>query len=245
MLKLKLQYFGHLMRRVDSLEKTLILGAIGGRRRRGQQRIRWLDGITTWWTWVWVNSGSWWWTGRPGVLQFMGFQRVRHDWMTELNWTVNNFFWNWTPSWNLGSDLLHVSTITLEIAVTQEIYSLQWQNHRSVQSRNAWCLLRPLSEPECCHIHSFPGQKQVTGQSLTFMRCRNILLSLLEATEKMVVYFYNAEKWRCENNVTFFMKQVWKTVHWNVKFYSGKPILLDQMRGGPLWRGGIFLSLGV
>ena len=46
MLKLKLQYFGHLMRRVDSLEKTLLLGAIGGRRRRGRQRMRWLDGIT-------------------------------------------------------------------------------------------------------------------------------------------------------------------------------------------------------
>ena len=46
MLKLKLQYFGHLMRRVDSLEKTLMLGEIGGRRRRGQQRMRWLDGIT-------------------------------------------------------------------------------------------------------------------------------------------------------------------------------------------------------
>ena len=41
----------------------------------------------TWWTWVWVNSGSWWWTGRPGVLQFMGSQRVGHDWATELNWT--------------------------------------------------------------------------------------------------------------------------------------------------------------
>ena len=46
MLKLKLQYFGHLMRRVDSLEKTLMLGTIGGRRKRGQQRMRWLDGIT-------------------------------------------------------------------------------------------------------------------------------------------------------------------------------------------------------
>ena len=46
MLKLKLQYFGHLMRRIDSLEKTLMLGGIGGRRRRGQQRMRWLDGIT-------------------------------------------------------------------------------------------------------------------------------------------------------------------------------------------------------
>jgi len=39
-----------------------------------------------WWTWVWVNSGSWWWTGRPGVLQFMGLQRVGHDWATKLNW---------------------------------------------------------------------------------------------------------------------------------------------------------------
>ena len=48
MLKLKLQYFGHLMRRVDSLEKTLRLGGIGGRRRRGRQRMRWLDGITDW-----------------------------------------------------------------------------------------------------------------------------------------------------------------------------------------------------
>ena len=90
MLKLKLQYFGHLLWRVDSLEKTLMLGGIGGRRRRGQQRMRWLDGITTWRTWVWVNPGSWWWTGRPGVLQFMGSQRVGHDWATELNWAELN-----------------------------------------------------------------------------------------------------------------------------------------------------------
>ena len=48
MLKLKLQYFGHLVQRVDSLEKTVMLGGIGGRRRRGQQRMRWLDGITDW-----------------------------------------------------------------------------------------------------------------------------------------------------------------------------------------------------
>ena len=59
MLKLKLQYFGHLIRRADSFEKTLMLGKIEGRRRRGQQRMGWLDGITARWTWVWVDSGSW------------------------------------------------------------------------------------------------------------------------------------------------------------------------------------------
>ena len=84
MLKLKLQYFGHLLWRADSLEKSLMLGKIEGRRRRGWQRMRWLDGITYTWTWVWVDSGSWWWTGRPGVLWFMGSQRVGHDWATEL-----------------------------------------------------------------------------------------------------------------------------------------------------------------
>ena len=86
MLKLKLQYFGHLMQRSDSFEKTLMLGGIGGRRRRGRQRMRWLASPNQR-TWVWVNSESWWWTGRPGVLQFMGFQWVWHNWATELNWT--------------------------------------------------------------------------------------------------------------------------------------------------------------
>ena len=79
MLKLKLQYFGHLMRRTDSLEKTLMLGKIESRRKRRQQRMRWLDASPTWWTWVWASSGSWWWTRKPSVLQSMGLQRVRHD----------------------------------------------------------------------------------------------------------------------------------------------------------------------
>ena len=86
MLKLKLQYFGHLTWRTDSFDKILILGKIEGGRRRGQQRMRRLDDITeTQWVWVWMNSGSWWWTGRSGVLWFMGSQRVEHDRVTELN----------------------------------------------------------------------------------------------------------------------------------------------------------------
>ena len=84
MLMLKLQYFGHLMQRTDSFEKTLMLGKIEGGRRGGWDS--WMESLTQW-TWVWVNSGSWWWTGRPGMLQSMGSQRVGHDWVTELNWT--------------------------------------------------------------------------------------------------------------------------------------------------------------
>ena len=71
----------------DSLEKTLMLGGIGGKRRRGRQRMRWLDGITDSKDVVSVNSGSWWWTGRPGGLRFMGSQRVGHDWATDLIWS--------------------------------------------------------------------------------------------------------------------------------------------------------------
>ena len=79
MLKLKRQYYGHLMHRTDSLEKTLMLGKIEGRESRGWQKMRWLDGITTPWTWVSASSASWWWTGNPGVLQFMELQRLGHD----------------------------------------------------------------------------------------------------------------------------------------------------------------------
>ena len=95
-LKLKLQYFGHLMRRADSFEKTLMLGKIEGGRRRGRQRKAWSNGIhvcqtcvpLTQWTWVWASSRRWGREGKPGVLRFMGSQswtRLR-DW-TELNWT--------------------------------------------------------------------------------------------------------------------------------------------------------------
>ena len=87
MLKLKHQYFGHLMQRTDSFERTLMLGKIEGRRRRGQQRLRWLEGITDSMDMSLSKLWELWWTGKPGMLQSMGSQRVRHDWASVLNRT--------------------------------------------------------------------------------------------------------------------------------------------------------------
>ena len=85
MFKLKLQYFGHLMWRADPFEKTLMLGKMEGRQRRGLQWMRWLDGITASMDISFVSSRSWWWTARPGVLKSMESQRVGHNWVTNLN----------------------------------------------------------------------------------------------------------------------------------------------------------------
>ena len=93
MLKLKLKYFGHLMQRADSLKKTLCckrLRAGGERDDRGWDS--WMASSTKW-TWVGLNSGSWWWTRRPGVLRFMGLQRVGRNLATGLNWTDSGKDW--------------------------------------------------------------------------------------------------------------------------------------------------------
>ena len=83
MLKLKLQYSGHLMWRADSLEETLRLGKIEGKRRRWKQRMRWFYGLTDSMDMSLSNSGRWWRTGKPGVLESMGSWRVRHNLATE------------------------------------------------------------------------------------------------------------------------------------------------------------------
>ena len=136
MLKLKLQYSGYLMWRTDSLKKTLMLERlkVGG---EGDDK-RW-DGwmaLPTWLTWVWVGSGSWWWTGKPGVLQSMESQRVRHDWVTELDWT-SHLKAIWRP-------LKHSGKLSLPcqqpVAWLPDCYSaiaeMKWQlGHPALESR--------------------------------------------------------------------------------------------------------------
>ena len=98
MLKLKLQYFGHLMRRTNSWKRPWCWEKL---KAGGEGDNRWDDWIAslTQWTWVWASSGSWWWTGKPGMLQSMWLQRVGHDWVTGLNWTDLSYYEHWWLRW--------------------------------------------------------------------------------------------------------------------------------------------------
>ena len=122
MLKLKLQYFVHLMQRADSFERPRCCEKLWA---GGEGDDRGWDGWMTspiQWTWVWVDSHSWWWTGRPEVLLFMGLQRVGQDWETELNWAElkANFIYFFLP---LKCDHRHTLEILWDHFLT---ISMKW-----------------------------------------------------------------------------------------------------------------------
>ena len=96
------------------------------------------------WTWVWVNSGSWWWTGRPGVLPFMGSQRVRHDWATKLNWTEH-----WSTCVSFNSRFLAVYAQHWDCCVVWQFYSLFLRN------------LCAVLHSRCPSLHSHQQYKRV------------------------------------------------------------------------------------
>ena len=138
MLKLKLQYFGHLMRKLTHRKRLWCwegLGAGGKGDNRGWDG--WMASLTRW-TRVWVNAGRWWWTGRPGMLWFMGSQRVGHDWATELNWTE--------------------SSLMAPIVTSQCVWACQSSYKRWIYSYSSWLCTRLCSyfdrwngaEETCC-----------------------------------------------------------------------------------------------
>ena len=109
MLKLKLHYFGHMTWRADLLGKTLMLGKIEGKRRRGWQRMRWLDSITNPMTWISANSGRQWWTEKPGILYTV--YGVAKTWTWLSGWKTLNLKNHFFPSLSLwGCPLCRVYT---------------------------------------------------------------------------------------------------------------------------------------
>ena len=131
MLKLKLQYFGHLMRELTLLKRPWCWERL---RAGGEGDDRGWDGwmaSPTQWTWVWVNSGSWWWTGRPGVLQFMESQIVRHDWATELSLNSCRFYQKKLPyTYDPGSSPWNVTEgHFLKCEASDQEIGIRWADH--------------------------------------------------------------------------------------------------------------------
>ena len=120
----------------------------------------------TWWTWVWVNSGSWWWTGKPGVLRFMGSQRAGHDWVTELNWTeekLNSLYflqlWPWRKQKVFLLGIVYSSCVQMKQAskfVREKLMFLRRSNINASQ--------HPIKEHD--YLYSYIGNSMVLFLSL-------------------------------------------------------------------------------
>ena len=156
MLKLKLQYFGHLL---PWCEEILRAGGEGD--NRGWDG--WMASPTQW-TWVRVNSGSWWWTGRPGVLWFMGLQRVRHDWATELNWTLfGKVIWGLANilrkkafSWQSKAVSRAKPTFLIIFYIKRNMDALIFATYKQFLGGIIWFALRnlfSLGKEDCFHFY--------------------------------------------------------------------------------------------
>ena len=103
----------------------------------------WMASLTRW-TWIWTSSGSWWWTGKPGLLQFMGSQRVRHDWVTELNW-------GWRSRYSNVTDFpLPKKERMRKMELCRKFLVFAWMSFASVQNSKAF--ISQTSMLDSCHL---------------------------------------------------------------------------------------------
>ena len=154
--------------------KDSILGRIGGRMRREWQRFRWLDCITDW-TWVWVNSGIWWWTGRYGILHFMGLQRVRYNLVTELDWILffPQVFWS----------IKHLEPFIQSLSAPRQI--------RLSTLHITWSTLMPTFREERSWQHSISGQLLI----LLYLVNKNLTIICLNWLPKHLASLTNFSKY--------------------------------------------------
>ena len=166
------------------------------------------------WTWVWVNSGSWWWTGRPGVLRFMGSQRVGHDWATELNWAAR-----------FGDGKL-VRWSAISVASYQGYMWSTWHH--------SWCFLWLPSKDSVCYISqlysyisTFP--KYTFWKEVIIYMTQNwgIMLHFLgwESGEYLYKFFWNFPTYLCFLFFVYLFKCLFLSV--KVKVTQLCPILCD------------------
>ena len=111
----------------------------------------WMASLT-WWTWVWVNSRNWWWTGRPGVLQFMGLQKVGHDWVTEMNWTELPII----------GDHINEVLIRLSSFVPQTLHSWACEGQLGSKQTSNWRSLRVTKGQPEAKVNRIPGWELFT-----------------------------------------------------------------------------------
>ena len=180
MLKRKLKYFGHLMGGVGSFEKTLMLGKTEGRRRKGQQKIRCSMASPIWWIWVWASSRSCWWTGRPGVLQSMGWQRVGHNWAAELNWNLYNI--STTMKFIQPKAAREKPTILYSWALDH--YSSSLKTHAQIRWRGRW------EGGSGWGIHVNPWLIHVSVWEKPLQYCKVISLQLIKINGKKTQHMH-------------------------------------------------------
>ena len=110
--------------------------------------------LPTWWTWAWVSSGRWWWTGKPGMLQSMGLQRVGHDWVTELNWAKSSSLRGWSPQYfcfNYNNSCLMIHQFTSVQSLSRVwLFATPW----TAASQASLSITNSLSLPKLMPIES-------------------------------------------------------------------------------------------